>query len=245
MDIKNNQKMTNQKIPTLSGTVILVIIAVTVFSFVWKYRAIKSQTDTQIENITTQKSVKSKQKDPQEKLTTSAIIDNSLYKNIKYNYQLEIPANLKSESGSVNDPDSLIRLLSSKNNQLLFSIYVENSNSKNIDDWLSGYRKKISTMTSYEGVPVNPPRILSTKKIFIDSVAAIRVVMENMPYSDYFIVFIKNGLVYNISYSGLLEENERELLKSKPDEYNSLLSEFHLKHRLELDKIAESFKFIR
>ncbi len=235
----------NEQVGTLAGTIILVIIAVTACVFVWKYEAIKNQTDTQIENITIQKKlVDGKQKDLQEKSTT-LVINNGLYKNIKYNYQLEIPTNLKLESGSMNDPDSLIRLLSSQNNQPLFSIYAENSDSKNIDDWLSNYIQKISTMTSYEGVPVDPPSILSTKKIFIDSVAAIGVVIKNMPYSNYFIVFIKNGLVYNISYSGLLEKDEKGLLNSKPEEYNNLLSEFHLKHRLELDKIAESFKFIQ
>lgn len=241
--------MDNKKIPTCIGTIILVIIAITVGIFVWTYEKGQDLYVDIESKIVLKPVVKSnEQRVTGAEKSTTLTINDGLYKNIKYNYQLEIPDNLKLESGSVDNPDSLIRLLSSQSNQPLFSIYVENSNSKNIDDWLSKYRQKISTMTSYEGVPVDPPMILSTKKISIDSITAIGVVIKNMPYSDYFIVFIKNGLVYTISYSGLLEKDENELLNSKSEEYieyNNLLLEFHLKHRVELDKIVESFKFMQ
>ncbi|MFA7209418.1 MAG: hypothetical protein WC120_03975 [Parcubacteria group bacterium] len=239
-------KIDNKKIPTVLGTMIIVIIVITTIALVLKYEQIRNREDVGMENIAAQrKSSENAQEQSQEKELAQINVSNGLYKNLKYDYQFNVPSNLKLEIGSMNDPESLIRILSTQNNQSLFSINVEPSTTKNIDTWLNEYKQKISKITSYEGIKVNPPSILSSKKILVDSVDARAIVIKNMPYSNYSIVFIKNGFVYTLAYSGLLEKDEDVVIKKQPEQRDSLLSEFHLKHRQELDKIVESFKFIQ
>lgn len=86
--------MTNQKISTLLGTIILVIIAVTVFSFVWVYEKnqyIDEQISYQIS--TPKKNHVNLPIKPAETLKKAAIshFENNIYTNTKYYFQVILP----------------------------------------------------------------------------------------------------------------------------------------------------------
>jgi len=86
--------MDNKKIPTILGTIVIIIIAVTVGVFVWKYESIKSQEDaeTQSEIVKIAKPVEEKQSPQKEE--NEKPIDTSKWKvcrSEKYNYEFKYP----------------------------------------------------------------------------------------------------------------------------------------------------------
>lgn len=221
--------MDNKKIPTILRIIIIVIIAITVGMLVWKIEENQPEPEHQIQ----------KNNNPKQNYENI-----TLYKNAIYGYKIEIPYDFEIKTGSMENPDSLINFISKKDNTPLFSIYAETSKFKNINTWLSDYQKKLSQMTSYEGVKINPPTIISKEKIYINEVEAIKIYLNNMPYSNYLTAIIKDNFLYTISYNGLLLENERSLLKENSNNQENIRTEFQLKHQVELNKIIESFKFI-
>lgn len=222
--------MKNIKIPMWVGTSIIVIFTIMVSAFVWKYE--KNKLKSEIKNT------KQHQQEESSKAAAS-------YKNITYNYEMEIPSDFDAKTGSTKNPDSLINIISKKDKKPLFSVNVEPSKFKNIDNWLSDYQQKLSKITSYEGVKINPPSILSNEKASVDGTEAIKVTVHNMPYSNYLVVFIKDKFIYTISYNGLFLEDEEKLLEDKPDNQVNMRYKFQSQYRMELDKIVSSFRFIK
>ncbi len=211
------------------GIIIIVIMAVTIGMLAWKIEENQPEPEQQ-----TQNNNKSKQN----------YENTTLYKNAIYGYEIEIPYDFEIKTGSIENPDSAINIISKQDNTPLFSIYAETSKFKNIDTWLADYQKKLSRMTSYEGVKINPPAIISKEKIYINEIEAIKIYLNNMPYSNYLTAIIKDNFLYTISYNGLLLENERGLLKENSNNQEDIRTEFQSKHQVELNKIIESFKFI-
>lgn len=73
-------KIDNKKIPTVLGTVIIVIIAITVGALVWKYEEIKNRGEAQMQNTITQiKPIEKNQTQEENKKEES--IDTSDWKN--------------------------------------------------------------------------------------------------------------------------------------------------------------------
>ncbi len=231
--------MKNQKVDTLLGAIILIIIAITVGVFVWKVE--KGQEMQQSANI----ALPQKQMQKEDKTMKNKESVNS-YENASYGYKIDIPAGFDFETaGPKNNPDSSIRISSKQDETELFYVYVETSKFKNINEWLNDYQKKIAQINSYEGVEINTPTVLSKEKTTIDGAEAIKIVVQSMPYSDYFIVFIKDEFAYKLSYNGLFLADEKSLLGGQPAEEKKLRSEFQLKHRAEMDAIVKSFKFTK
>ena len=230
--------MKNQKVDTKLGVAILIIIAITVGAFVWKVG--KEREVQQSANITLP------QKQTQDKgkaMGNSESIDS--YENATYGYKIDIPAGFDFKTaGSKEDADSLIKIGLKQDGTELFAVYVETSKFKNIGEWLNDYQKKLTQINSYEGVEINTPIVLSKEKTIVDGEEAMKIVVQNMPYEDYLIVFIKNEFVYKISYNGLFLTDEKSLLEGRSTNEKKLRSEFQLKHRAKLDKIVESFKFV-
>jgi len=233
--------MKNKKISIGIGVVIIMIIAITVGVFVWKYEKNQKEMIQEMQaNILLEKT----QEAQVDILSEKVVEDPAYYKNEGYKYEIEIPSGFSIKSGSLKDPDSLIKIISKQDNTPLFSIDVDYSKFKDINTWLANYKKELSQIDSYEGVEINPPSVLSTEKTIIDGVEAVKLTIHNMPYTDYLIVFIKNDLIYKIEYNGLLLSDEKNTLKEKGSSEKKLDLEFQLKHRTELDQIANSFKFI-
>ncbi|MFA7209752.1 MAG: hypothetical protein WC120_05775 [Parcubacteria group bacterium] len=88
-------KIDNKKIPTVLGTVIIVIIAITVGALVWKYEKIKNQDEAGMQSKAVEfvKSVEEKQNPQREEKEES--IDTSDWKvcrSEKYNYEFKYPS---------------------------------------------------------------------------------------------------------------------------------------------------------
>ncbi|HLN19082.1 MAG TPA: hypothetical protein VK255_02845 [Patescibacteria group bacterium] len=222
--------MNQKKIPTGIGVALIVIIVVTIGVLVWKYE--KNQKE-------------SVQETHLNVLPKETIKNTSNYKNEGYKYEIEIPIGFSVKTGSLKDPDSLVNIISEQGNIPLFSIRAEISKFKDINDWIDDYQQKLAKITSYEGVKIDPPSILSKEETSLNGTEAIKIAVHNMPYSDYLVVMIKDKLIYTISYSGLLLTNEKNILKEQPINQENIRSEFQSKHREELDKIVSSFKFIK
>lgn len=237
--------MDKKKIPTRVGMTVIVIVAITVSVLVWKYEKDNGQIISQMPNIFPQQNQNEETQGAGNNQPIENIKTTKSYKNGSYGYEIEIPDNFDIKTGSLKDPESLINIISKNGNKPLFVIDVEISKFNNINSWLNDYRKKLRQTTSYEGVKINPPSILSEEKTNIDGAEAIKVTLQNMPYSYYSTVFIKDKFIYTISYNGLLLANEEELIKNDSDNQINLRSEFQSQHKMELDKIINSFKFIR
>jgi hypothetical protein len=231
----------HKKIPTGVGILLIVIITVTVAVLVLKYAENKTIESNSQVSLQDTKSVDVPNK------VTSEISNESVasYKNTTYNYEINIPIKFNVKTASLENPDSLIKIISKKDNRPLFSISAEVSKFKDIDGWLNGYQQTLSQMNYYEGVRVDPPIIISKEEIRVGGADAVKVVLHNMPYSDYLIAFIKNGLLYTISYNGLLTIDEENVTKKQSENQETSRSKFQLNHRAELDKITESFQFVK
>ncbi|TSD01057.1 MAG: Uncharacterized protein Athens071425_504 [Parcubacteria group bacterium Athens0714_25] len=221
---------TNKEIFAGVGTIIIIGIVVTGGMIIRENRKNKHELQ------------KSEQEDWKYNQEKENII--TYYENKSYNYRIENLTSFNVETGSVKNPDSLIKIISKADNTPLFSIDAEISKFSNVNDWLDDYQKKLSQITSYEGVEINPPVILSKEKIYIDGIEAIKLTIENMPYSDYLIAIIKNKFIYTISYNGLLLTSEKDALKEQSNNQSDLALTFKIKHRAELDKIIDSFRFV-
>ncbi|HBI34331.1 MAG TPA: hypothetical protein DEA43_01735 [Candidatus Moranbacteria bacterium] len=239
--------MKNQKVGTSLGTIVLVIIAITVGAFAWM--VIKNREVAEgPQSVAVQPKLVEKSQEQQiqgENKTEETIESSSSYENTSYGYSIYIPADFDFKTaGPKEDEDSLIRIRLKQDGTEFFSVYVEKSKFKNVDEWLNDYQNKLKQINSYEGVEINTPTILSKEKTNIDGVEAKKIVVYNMPYTDYLIVFIKDKFIYKLSYNGLFLSNETNLLGGQQSAIEKKLrSEFQLKYREQLNKIGESFKF--
>ncbi|MDP1884804.1 MAG: hypothetical protein Q8L10_05605 [Candidatus Moranbacteria bacterium] len=82
-------KIDNKKIPTVLGTVIIVIIAITVGALVWKYEKIKSQDEGGVEFVKSTEEKQNPQKEENEEFIDA--LKWKVCRNEKANYEFKYP----------------------------------------------------------------------------------------------------------------------------------------------------------
>lgn len=251
--------MINKKISTIAGSLIIIaIVAALDFSFLASNK--KEETQNQNNVVLNNSDLENKEgvKQKEEKIvennaiqedirTNDSLIINGIYENTQYNYKINIPENfIINKNGPAQDQDSLIRIFPKTDKPFMFSVYVGTSKFKNIDSWLIDYKQTLSKINSYEGVEIDTPSITSKERININGITAMKIVLNNMPFSDYLIVFIKDNLLYKFSYNGFLtDQEELDIAGKQVENKNDLTQEYRLKHRQELDKIFDSMRFTK
>ena len=247
--------MINKKISTIAGSLIIVaIVAALGFSFLGsnKKEEIQGQNNIVLDNSDSGK--KEEVKQGEEKVIgnnsaekNNAPIADGIYENMQYGYKINIPENfIINKNGPAQDRDSLIRIFPKTDKPFMFSVYVSNSKFKNIDSWLIDYKQNLSKINSYEGIEIDTPSITSKERININGITAIKIVLNNMPFSNYLIVFIKDNLLYEFLYNGFLtDQEELDIAGKQVKNKNDLTQEYKLKHRQELDKIFDSMIFTK
>jgi len=90
----------NKKIPTILGTIVIVIIAITVGVFVWKYEVIKDQDNTQVQNVGVQENTSVNQQNQSSNDNQSSCLSDSnqkdsewnTFKNDQFKFEIQYPS---------------------------------------------------------------------------------------------------------------------------------------------------------
>lgn len=247
--------MDNKKIPTKLGVIIIILFTITAIAFILIYES-NYKVSTIMSNHNIASDTDQNYQLQGKKIAESGIVQgapdtdigtimNGLYTNVKYAYKINIPENFDIDrNGPAQDQTSLIRIFLKTDKPFLFSIHASHSEFKNVDGWFKSYEQNLSKTSSYEGVEIKIPSIVSKERINVDRTEAIRIVLDNMPFSNYLIVFIKNNFIYTVSYNGFLTEEEDIIFKRSTNK-KEVLKKFQFNHRRELNEMIDSLIFTK
>ncbi len=240
------------------GVIVLIVVIVGGVFWMQSEKQVANNVQPVIQVPVVQKEVQPQQQTQQVKPVDEAV-NWQAYENEKFGFKFKYPNNLETEQNMNVDYFSLsignkVRPTPSSDYFVdsTFLMEVKKTNFKDINSWFFHFKKDFEKPSNYEGYIIHPI-VNDVENFKIDNLDAKKYIPNEgtFPFYDRCVVFIKSGFEYSFCYSGVLNDDEKNLAIIKKDEYganqydDNLIESIKNGYREKFDLIISTIKFTK